>query len=112
MSLIGWQTENDNWLVEIGGVWFTRDDEVDAQEKHRKYEVHRRSGKGDERTLPALFGHKFIGRTGGFRVAGVDIGDVLPGHADVAAEWESTDAPVGGTALEAEQTGAEADGEI
>ena len=37
MSLIGWQTENHNWLVEIGGVWFTRDDEVDAQEKHRKY---------------------------------------------------------------------------
>jgi len=63
------------------------------------------------RALPAGLGHEFVGSAGGELFAGIDFGDVLSGHADVAAERDGADSPVGGTPFEAEEAGAEADGE-
>ena len=84
---------------------------VNAEKKNRKDEIDSRAGGRDERALPTLFGHEFVGSAGGFLIAGVNIGKVLPGHANVATERKGAEAPVGVATLEAEETWAEADGE-
>src|SRR5208337_4460211 len=74
-------------------------------------QVDERAGERDEGALPAGLGHEFVGSAGGLGVAGIDFGDVLAGHADVAAERDGADTPVGLAPLEAEEARAEADGE-
>src|SRR6267143_3364376 len=98
-------------MVVVLRIGIALDQEI-AGEKHEwKNEIDRGAGDGDQRALPAGLGHEFVGSAGGELFAGIDFGDVLSGHADVAAERDGADSPVGGTPLEAEEAGAEADGE-
>ena len=99
-------------LIEIGRVRISGDGEVKAEKKDGEEQVDSGSGEGDERALIACFGEKFIGSAGGFGVGGgIDIGDVLSCHADVAAERNGGEAPVCVAALDAEKTRAKADRE-
>ena len=110
-GLLRGRSGDDDGLIEKGSVRNARDEIVGAEKKNRKDKIDGGPGDGDERALPAGLGHKFIGSACGNLVVGVDIGDVLAGHADVAAERDGADAPVGGAPLETEEARAEADGE-
>ena len=105
------KTGDDDGLGEKTVGRQTNGEVVAAEEQDWKNEIDGGAGERDEGALPTGLGEELIGSTGGFLIAGVDIGDVLASHANVAAEREGADAPVGGAALDAEKTRAEADGE-
>src|SRR6516164_603977 len=83
---------------------------IDTEQDNRKNQIDGRTSKRNESTLPALLREKLVGRTRGFLVAGVDIGDVLSGHADVTAEREGADAPIRCASFNAKKPRTEADG--
>src|SRR5215469_410936 len=83
---------------------------IDTEQDNRKNEIDGRTSKRNESTLPALLREKLVGRTRGFLAAGVDIGDVLSGHADVTAEREGADAPIRSASFNAKKPRTEADG--
>src|SRR6516164_8951506 len=83
---------------------------IDTEQDNRKNQIDGRTSKRNESTLPALLREKLVGRTRGFLVAGVDIGDVLSGHADVTAEREGADAPIRSASFNAKKPRTEADG--
>src|SRR6516165_3174426 len=83
---------------------------IDTEQDNRKNQIDGRTSKRNESTLPALLREKLVGRTRGFLVAGVDIGDVLSGHADVTAEREGADALIRSASFNAKKPRTEADG--
>ena len=110
-GLLRWRRGDDDGLVEKRSVGNAGDQIIGAKKNYGKDEIDGGAGEGDEGALPAGLGHEFIGGAGGLLVTGIDFGEVLTGHADVAAERDSAEAPIGLAPLEAEEARTEADGE-
>ena len=102
---------DDGGLVEVSGVRLAGNHVVAGEKQDREDQIHGGSGERDDGTLPALLGHEFVGSARGLGIARINFGDVLSRHADVAAERQRADAPIGVAALDTEKARTETDGE-
>ena len=110
-GLRNWKSGNDDGLGKRVIAGETHGDVIDAEEQEWENEIDGGTGKRDQGALPTGFGEKLIRSAGRLSVAGVDIGNVLSGHADVAAERKGAKAPVGSATFDAKEARTEADGE-
>src|SRR2546430_2831298 len=81
------------------------------EQQYGKNQIDGWTGKGNQRSLPAWLAHQLVGSASGSYVVGINFGQILSGHAHVAAKRQRAHAVVRCSAFPSKQPRSEADGE-